>query len=200
MHSMNVRTSAFTAMRAVHTAYLILGVTVLLLIVAEGLAGVWLRRTRTNRAEQFLPIIAEAGGGGEWQRPLQQEWRQVETVYDDFVGYRLSAFEGKLVHLDSLGYRRTLHLPQPGAPVKIILFGGSTMIGRSTRDDHTIPSELARLLAESGFNVDVRNHGSLGHFSTQELGTLVADLQRGDSSDIVIFLDGLNERGAQPHV
>ena len=48
------------ALRALRTGYLILGVTLVFLVVAEALAGIWLRRTRSDPTDRLVPLI-EAG-------------------------------------------------------------------------------------------------------------------------------------------
>ena len=59
-----------------------------------------------------------------------------------------------------------------GKAIRILCFGGSTMMGIGARDHQTIPAVLARRLAERGHRVAVTNYGQLGHNSTQEVITL----------------------------
>src|SRR5579871_2924243 len=89
--------------------------------------------------------------------------------------------------------------PTPGeesaAPdaVRILCFGGSTMMGMGARDAHTIPAMLARRLGELGHRVAVTNYGQLGHNTTQETITLQRLLKAGERIDIAVFYDGVNE-------
>ena len=80
-----------------------------------------------------------------------------------------------------------------GDAIRILCFGGSTMMGMGARDDQTIPAVLARRLAETGHRVSVTNYGQLGHNSTQEVITLQQLLKSGERLDIALFYDGINE-------
>ena len=52
---------------------------------------------------------------------------------------------------------------------------------------------LARRLKELGHHAAVTNYGQLGHNSTQEVITLLELLKAGQSFDIAVFYDGINE-------
>ena len=80
-----------------------------------------------------------------------------------------------------------------GESIRILCFGGSTMMGMGARDDQTIPAVLARRLTECGHRVSVTNYGQLGHNSTQEVITLQQLLKSGERLDIALFYDGINE-------
>jgi lysophospholipase L1-like esterase len=80
-----------------------------------------------------------------------------------------------------------------GEAIRILCFGGSTMMGMGARDDHTIPAVLARRLGELSHRVAVTNYGQLGHNSTQEAITLQQLLKAGERIDIAVFYDGINE-------
>ena len=82
------------------------------------------------------------------------------------------------------------------ARVRILCFGGSTMMGMGARDDRTIPAILAARLGELGHRVALTNYGQLGHNSTQELITLQALLRAGTKVDIALFYDGANDVAA----
>ena len=101
---------------------------------------------------------------------------------------------GAYVTLDERGLRPTPgEETANGAAIRILCFGGSTMMGMGARDDHTIPAVLARRLTERGHRVAVTNYGQLGHNSTQEVITLQQLLKCGERLDIALFYDGINE-------
>jgi len=104
--------------------------------------------------------------------------------------------EGELINIDDRGIRRTTNTvttsDSPDRP-RIYLLGGSTLCGHGARDEHTIPSCLARLLGERGRQVEVVNLGQLGYVNTQEVFTLWTELQRNRAPQIVIFVDGFND-------
>lgn len=92
---------------------------------------------------------------------------------------------------------RTWNQPGGGADDgrrNVWLFGGSSMWGSGARDDSTIPSSLSKLLAESFPGVfKVTNMGETGYVSTQEVITLLKEIQRGEAPHVVIFYDGFND-------
>jgi lysophospholipase L1-like esterase len=86
---------------------------------------------------------------------------------------------------------RPAGLPED-APV-VWFFGGSTMFGEGQRDEHTIPSEVARLAEDAGTPVRVVNFGQRGWVIWQELLQLDQQLAVREAPDLVVFYDGTNE-------
>ncbi|MBL8776556.1 MAG: SGNH/GDSL hydrolase family protein [Acidimicrobiales bacterium] len=80
-----------------------------------------------------------------------------------------------------------------GEPLRVAFFGGSVMFGVGQRDEHTIPSEVARLAEEEGIALEVDNYGLPGWVSWQEVQYLERLLARGDQYDLIVFYDGFNE-------
>jgi lysophospholipase L1-like esterase len=80
-----------------------------------------------------------------------------------------------------------------GEPLQVGFFGGSVMFGVGQRDEHTIPSEFARLAEEAGVDVEVHNYGFPGWVAWQEAQLLERRLAGGEDLDLVVFLDGFNE-------
>ena len=91
----------------------------------------------------------------------------------------------------SYGYEAPL--PPGEQPLRVGFFGGSTMFGVGQRDEHTIPSEIARLAEEAGVPIEVHNYGLPGWVSWQELQYLERLLAAGEEYDLVVFYDGFNE-------
>jgi lysophospholipase L1-like esterase len=107
---------------------------------------------------------------------------------------------GDYVTIDERGLRATPgEIDAPADAVRILCFGGSTMMGMGARDDHTIAAELARGLRGLGHAVAVTNFGQLGHNSTQEAIALHQLMKQGERPDIVVFYDGLNDLVAAEH-
>jgi lysophospholipase L1-like esterase len=73
------------------------------------------------------------------------------------------------------------------------MYGGSTTWGIDQRDEHTIPSELARVAHEHGLTVDVENRGLTGINHWLESERFALDLTSGERPDLVVFYDGVNE-------
>ena len=75
----------------------------------------------------------------------------------------------------------------------MLMLGGSSLWGFGARDDHTIPSLIARELDERGIRVQIRNLAEIGYVNTQEMIALVRELQQGYRPEIVLFYDGVND-------
>ena len=78
-------------------------------------------------------------------------------------------------------------------PLRVAFFGGSVMFGVGQRDEHTIPSEVARLAEKEGIALEVHNYGLPGWVSWQEMQYLERLLAGGAEYDLVVFYDGFNE-------
>jgi len=142
-----------------------------------------------------LEIFRDAAWADEYHAELDRAWG---AEWRSYVYWRRTAFAGKYINVDADGFRRTWRNPQapPGAvPFRIFALGGSTMWGVGARDDFTIASLLAKLLAEQapGLDISVTNFGEYGYVSTQELLTLELELQKGNVPDLVIFYDAIND-------
>jgi len=115
-----------------------------------------------------------------------------------YVYWRRAKYESPYVNVNEKGIRTTW-APEnrSGKPLKIFVFGGSTLWGFGARDEFTIPSYVARLLAEkTERDIQVTNFGEAGYVLTQEVLTLLRELQRGNVPDLVIFYDGFNDAHA----
>ncbi len=148
------------------------------------------RPTRPDRAAN-----ADAYGGADWSAGYFDEFRRAVRVdWKPYVEWWQHPFRGAFVTLDRRGLRPTPgEETASGEAIRILCFGGSTMMGMGARDDQTIPAVLARLLTERGHRVSVTNYGQLGHNSTQEVITLQQLLKSGERIDIALFYDGINE-------
>jgi lysophospholipase L1-like esterase len=148
------------------------------------------RSTRPDRA-----AIADAYGGADWSAGYFDELRRTVRVdWKPYVEWWQRSFRGAFVTLDERGLRPTPgEETANGEAIRILCFGGSTMMGMGARDDQTIPAVLARRLTERGHRVSVTNYGQLGHNSTQEVITLQQLLKSTEPIDIALFYDGINE-------
>src|SRR5262249_50473552 len=108
-------------------------------------------------------------------------------------------FQGTYLNNDERGLRRTWNRADgavdssAGPPKEVYVFGGSAVYGQGARDAWTIPSCLARNLAQRGLNVRVTNHGQSGYVSTQEMIAALLQLQAGHRPEVVVFYDGVND-------
>src|SRR5262249_32202886 len=133
-----------------------------------------------------------------WAKQYWDEYAALDTEWHSYVYWRHRANTGRFITVDERGLRTTWNPhecsgPQ-GSATRIFVFGGSAIWGVGSRDEHTIPSLLSRALTgHRPFPICVTNFGEVGYVMTQEVLTLVLELERGSRPDIVIFLDGYND-------
>jgi lysophospholipase L1-like esterase len=177
----------------------VLGILLILVLVTEfGFEG-WrrlsrqLRYRRPTRPERAAS--ADAYGGALWPTEYFDEFRRAVRVnWKPYVEWWQRPYSGAHLTIDERGLRPTPNEDCAGGQaIRILCFGGSTMMGMGARDDATIPAVLARRLAVLGHQVAVTNYGQLGHNSTQEVITLQQLLNSGERIDIALFYDGVNE-------
>ncbi|HMS14966.1 MAG TPA: hypothetical protein PKD80_17850 [Microthrixaceae bacterium] len=80
-----------------------------------------------------------------------------------------------------------------GEPIRVWMFGGSTLFGVYQRDAHTIPSEVAREASKRGLALDVQNWGMVGDVAWQQNRRLERALASETPPDIVVYYDGWND-------
>jgi len=119
--------------------------------------------------------------------------------YTPWVDYKNIDFAGKYVNTHGF-VRKSIPdkiVKNTGTqPLKIYLFGGSTMFGFNVMDSETIPSALGNIYQEkcSGCpSIEVYNYGIPAYYSYNELMLLTHLIYSGNKPDVAIFLDGLNE-------
>ena len=186
-------------LRLLDALWHVVGIVVLVVLFIE--FGVdWLRglsrRLRHGRATRPPRTAgADAYAGAEWALPYFDEFtRSVRVEWKPYVHWWQRTYRGEHLTIDERGLR-----PTPGdadigpEAVRILCFGGSTMMGMGARDAATIPAVLARRLGELGHPAAVTNLGQLGHNSTQEAISLHQLLKAGARPDVAIFYDGINE-------
>ncbi len=173
-------------------AWLAIGLTLLALALAEGAARLALA---LRRPAPDARIQADAYPAEPWVTELYAEnARSARMRWESYVYWRRLPFAGRQINIDQRGLRRTWRPPAAaGKPAAVFFLGGSTTWGTGARDDHTIPSELARYLAGAGVPAVITNFGESGYVSTQAVITLLRELQRGNVPDLVVFYVGIND-------
>jgi lysophospholipase L1-like esterase len=184
----------------VKEAWLICGITIVLLCVIEGAFALALAArhwTDSSRRQPAARVVQDTYPDRSWLGAYIREFnRSYEAQWRPYVYWRRKPFTGTHINIDADGLRKTVATPsaQPAASrVKIFMFGGSTLWGSGARDAFTIPSIVAQELQNRGVASEVINFGESGYVSTQELIALLLQLQRGQRSDLVIFYDGAND-------
>lgn len=182
-------------------SWLLLGITLLLLagleLVAQ--AGIALRGNWDNNHLVESGLRADVYRNLDW---AAEYWREDDlrlatrpSDWHPYIYWRHSPFQGKYVNVDENGIRLTwnnsISLSTP--KIRVFMFGGSALWGTGARDEYTIPSLLSKKLDAQGIKVSVTNFGEAGYVSTQDMITLMLELQKGDIPDAVIFYDGAND-------
>jgi hypothetical protein len=175
-------------------------VLVLLADLAVGLVLHQLDRTSEapsagERASLLFRSDLAAGRDEPWVGALAREIDEVwyGKRFDPFLGWTLPDHRGPLLQV-SQGVRRSYRpAPGPGRPIDVFFFGGSTTFGLFQRDEHTIPSEVARLAEADGLRLRVSNHGRMAYTNWQETLLLSELVAGGVVPDVAVFYDGANE-------
>jgi lysophospholipase L1-like esterase len=177
----------------------VVGLLLIVVLIAEFGIEWWRRLSRRLRYRRPTrpdrAASADAYRGADWSAGYFDEFRRAVRVdWKPYVEWWQRPFRGAYVTLDRRGLRETPgETGADGEAIRVLCFGGSTMMGMGARDEHTIPALLARRLGELGHCVTVTNYGQLGHNSTQETITLQQLLKAGERIDIALFYDGINE-------
>ena len=126
-------------------------------------------------------------------------WREIKLgtaqwlSYQPYTVWTRKPIQGQYVNVDEQGCRVTEFNSNEPDALRIWMVGGSTTWGMGVPDTETIPSRLAKLFNDSGVPTRILNLGHTGFVSTQEVVTLVRELQMREAPDIWVVYDGLNE-------
>ena len=180
------------------TVWLMLGGCVLVLVTLELLMTAF-RKTQASAGDGRA--YADGYHGAPWVKEYFRELARSDTYrWEPYVYWRHTPLHGAYIHVNERGLRETTcgeldrHARAPEERLTIWVFGGSAIWGFGARDEHTIPSELCRSVAQAmNRRVEVVNFGETGYISTQEVIALLRELQRGQRPDLVVFCDGTND-------
>ena len=192
----------------------IIGVTIIWLIALELLSNICLLIINPTPSSDFHLMKEACYKNAVWLDEYSKEHFASEQFnWKPIVYWRRKPYAGKYININDEGIRATWHKPlkqsnKERTIINIFVFGGSTIWGAISRDNYTIPSQISKLLSENNYNnIKVTNYGEDGYISTQEIITLILELQKGNIPDIVIFYDGFNDvfgaiqngKAATPH-
>lgn len=179
---------------AARTGWLIVGMTLLLVCLLEGL---YRAQGAIRRLGQRSPAEAQESTAPWMAAYLDEQQRTHVLAWRPFVYFRRIPFAGEFINVDAQRHRVTVQAaPHPDAP-EVFVFGGSTLFGTFQRDAATIPSVLARELRERhGLTVRVTNFGETGYVFTQEVVELFVQLRSGITPRVTVFYDGINDAAA----
>lgn len=127
----------------------------------------------------------------------QKYWVEMGSIRNAWLPYtytRMQTFTGEYINVDSSGLRATSAFVDTDADVpNVYFFGGSTMWGEGSRDDYTIPSQVARLLNERGTPMRAVNYGQNAYVSAQDEIIFERQLALGNVPDAAVFYGGFND-------
>ena len=179
-----------------------IGIIVVLVLAGELLPELrrHLRQVKYRRQRKNMDYRAKAdtfsnvGWANEY---FFEYWSALGNVgWASYVNARCHSYSGKFINIGPGGIRKTWQ-PKTGAGddiLEVFFFGGSVGWGMGARDDHTIPSELAKLFeSKRGVKARITNYSENSYCGTQSLISLILALRSGKIPDIVIFLDGVND-------
>lgn len=185
-------------LRWIRDGWVILGLTLALVLVADRILDALLEEQPgwspvspgvSAPDRQRSPVYA----GHPWADRYWAEHDDAKSlVWSPYVYWQRQPFAGETIAVDADGVRRTWTPSGAGGPV-VWVFGGSSVWGTGVADDYTVPSQLARLLAEAGAGARVVNFGESGFVSTQSLIRLQLELGHRPVPDMVVFLGGAND-------
>ncbi len=125
-----------------------------------------------------------------YAKNIFQDYNSVQHQYEPFVGWKTLPYEGKTLHINKQGLRTHLTPFVSDSTNQIVrFFGGSTMWGEGSDDQHTIPA----LFNAKNSMYQVFNHAQLAYNTRQELDALISLYSLSEKSDLVIFYDGVND-------
>ncbi|MDQ3907575.1 MAG: SGNH/GDSL hydrolase family protein, partial [Acidobacteriota bacterium] len=183
----------------VRDGWLAAGCTLLLFCLLEGgLSLAFFVKDRLSAPAPDQRAVADTYSDPTWVNNYQEEFNRSKVAqWRPYVYWRRMPYRGSYINVDADGIRLTASTEVAGTesrtPLKVFMFGGSTMWGTGARDAYTIPSVVERELRQRGVAAEVVNFGESGYVSTQEVITLLLQLQKGRLPDIVIFYDGVND-------
>lgn len=158
---------------------------VLLLVVNLGCG--FFNKAVNNGGREQLPNYAN---NRDYAREIFHDYNSVQHQYEPFVGWKMLPYKGKTLQIDRQGYR-THHAPASDTTNKklIAFFGGSTMWGEGSDDQHTIPA----LFNEKNPGFNAINRAQLAYNSRQEVDALITMYSKNVKPDVVVFYDGVND-------
>jgi len=160
---------------------MVVGVALVFLVLLEVAAGLSLRVLGPRGGSDLPP-----GTPKLWQAGFSRQ------IWQPYVYWRTEARSGPIMNIGADGLRQTWKPPGGEEPrLRVFMFGASTLRGHKVRDDFTIPSFVAKILArEFAVPVEVVNFGQLGYVSTQDVIALALEARRCNVPDIAVFYNG----------
>lgn len=195
--------------RVVRVAYVtvrVIGWVVIVLALNYGVGWVWDEWFGTHDQPVAAPVseqsaaelaAAPAMAGDDWARDYWREFQSLDYEFHPFILSRVAATDGRYIRVD--GAVRRSYEPDdlsPSAP-EVWFLGGAALWGQGQRDQHTIPSVVARLAEAAGTPIRAVNLGQPGYTSWQSALLLEQELAVRPAPDLVVVYDGADDVAVQ---
>ncbi|MBI4404686.1 MAG: hypothetical protein HY537_11020 [Deltaproteobacteria bacterium] len=194
---MKSKTNGSNLVRRHKRLLILLGLTFVYLEVMLRLIP-WEKKTR----ELFVMDRTEEVKATEWYNQWENDHSHLRRTYQAYEIYHLQPFNGIHINIHPDGYRHTWNgAPRERqSPIRIGIFGGSTIWGSHARDYFTVPSYVSKSLHSrlSNTPVQVVNYAEIGFVLSQELHRALRLSYSERALDkplprIMVFVDGVND-------
>ncbi|MCY3782136.1 MAG: SGNH/GDSL hydrolase family protein [Chloroflexi bacterium] len=157
------------------------------LVIASGL------HDRLRGRLDYRPLRFIDDGEAPTAQEFWEAQGQTKVRWLPYSYWVVAPFESEYINVDEVGLRDTISLVEDVDSTKVYFFGGSTAWGEGARDAYTIPSQVARLLAERSTPAAVLNYAQTGYVTTQDLILFQRQLTLGNLPDLAVFYQGFND-------
>ena len=117
---------------------------------------------------------------------IREEQSLVKSIYNPFTAFLPKSIKGNYVNIEGKYSSRKSY--NDILEDSTWFFGGSTIFGLDSEDNHTIPSKFAKLT-----NSGVKNFGVVDWNSRQSLNHLISIIGDGNNPKRIVFYDGVND-------
>ncbi|MBL8774576.1 MAG: hypothetical protein JNK12_01540 [Acidimicrobiales bacterium] len=192
--------------RVAYATVRVIGWVVIALALNYAAGWLWDEWFGTHDQPVAAPVSAQTAAeladapamvGQPWAEDYWEEFRALDYEFHPFILSRVADVDGTAIQVD--GAVRRSYEPAalgPGTP-EVWFLGGAALWGQGQRDEHTIPSEVARLAEAEGRSIRAVNLGQPGYTSWQSALLLEQELAVRPPPDLVVFYDGADDVAAQ---
>jgi hypothetical protein len=163
-----------------------------LVVFAALLAGInWLcgGYLKSQDGQAGRELLPNYNSQKDRAKEIFRDYHQVRHQYEPFTGWKCLPYRGSSLTIANDGERKHKADSSQTSSRSVHFFGGSTMWGEGSDDQHTIPAIFSSLNEA----YSVYNHGQLAYNTRQELDALITLYSLDKKPDVVIFYDGVND-------
>lgn len=161
-------------------------VLLVLLWLINQVSGLVLYMSRDPERWELPNYEADRDHGKE----IFKDYQSLGYEYYPFVGWKAKPYKGKTTTISQDGIRIHEPVERTDTTGKVsMFFGGSTMWGEGSDDQHTIPA----LFNELNPGYKVTNYAQLAYNTRQEFDELITQYSKGKNPSLVVFYDGVND-------